>query len=200
MSSRAQPRVGEADRDRDDARNDEGRAPAAIVDQIAGEQRGARDAEVAPDAVHRDAHPGVLPFRDDDREADRVVDRREHADHEQARCRSAAAYARRPVRIEACRCRRRTRPSCLRGSICRRASRPARRTRRTRRSRGSRISAGRRSSAPTRATSASAATVAKISVNRWSRKWPTFSSRKCRRSRMEMAPWGRRYGRRAVAN
>ena len=133
-------RVGDADRDRDDARHDEGDAPAAIVDQIAGDQRGARDAEIAPHAVHRQPHAGVLPFLRHHREADRMIDRGEHADHEQADA-DLQRRLREPGRDRRrARCRRRTRPSCPRGSICRRASRPDRRTRRRRKSRASRIS------------------------------------------------------------
>jgi hypothetical protein len=55
-----------------------------VVDEIAGQQRRAGDAEVAPHAVHRDAHAGVLPLGGDDGEPDRMIDRREHADDEQA--------------------------------------------------------------------------------------------------------------------
>ena len=75
--------VREADRNREGARNDERHAPAAVVDQVAGDQRGARDAEIAPHAVHGEPHAGVLPFLRHHRETDRMVDRGEHADHEQ---------------------------------------------------------------------------------------------------------------------
>ena len=60
------------------------RAPAAVIDEIAGDQRGAGDAEIAPDAVDGEAHAGAAPFLDHDRQPDRMIDRREDADDEQA--------------------------------------------------------------------------------------------------------------------
>ena len=78
-----QKRIGDADQDRDDARHDEGDAPAAVVDEVAGEQRRAGHAQVAQHAVDGDAHAGVLPLLHHDGEADRVVDGGKHADHEQ---------------------------------------------------------------------------------------------------------------------
>jgi hypothetical protein len=43
-----QDRVGDADQDRDDARQNEGHAPAAVVDEIARDQRRAGDARGCP--------------------------------------------------------------------------------------------------------------------------------------------------------
>ena len=79
-----QDRVGDADQDRDDARHDEGDAPAAMVDEVAGDQRRAGDAQVAPHAVDGDAHARVLPLLDHDGETDGMIDGGEHADDEQA--------------------------------------------------------------------------------------------------------------------
>ena len=66
------------------ARHDEGDAPASVVDEVAGDQRRTRHAQVAPHAVDGDAHARVLPLLHHEGEADRVVDRGKHADHEQA--------------------------------------------------------------------------------------------------------------------
>ena len=76
--------IEQAGCDRENAGHDEGCAPAAMIDEIAGDQRRAGDAEIAPDAVHGEAHAGVLPLLRDDGEADRMIDRGEYADDEQA--------------------------------------------------------------------------------------------------------------------
>jgi len=79
-----QGRVGNPDQDRDDARDDEGHAPAAVVDEVARDQGGTGNAQVAPHAIDGDAHPCVLPCLDDDGEPDGVIYGGEQADREQA--------------------------------------------------------------------------------------------------------------------
>ena len=54
-----------------------------MIDQKAGDQRGAGDAEIAPDPVGGDAHARVAPLGGDDGETDRMIDRREDADDEE---------------------------------------------------------------------------------------------------------------------
>ena len=54
-----------------------------MIDEIAGDEGGARNTEIAPDAVHGQPHTGVLPLLRHDGEADRMIDRGEDADDEE---------------------------------------------------------------------------------------------------------------------
>ena len=73
-----------ADAESDCARNDERRPPAYGVGERARDQRGECDADVAEDPIHSEDPAHVLPVRDEHRDADRVVDRGEHADEREA--------------------------------------------------------------------------------------------------------------------
>src|SRR5215467_9574770 len=72
-----------ADHDRGYARHEEGDAPAAVVYEVTSDEGGTGDTEVAPHAIDGDAHPRVLPFLDDDGEADGMIYGGEYADHQQ---------------------------------------------------------------------------------------------------------------------
>ena len=67
----------------EDTRKDERHAPTAIVDQISGDQCRAGDAQISPDTVCGYAHAGIAPRHGDNGEANRMIDRGEHANHEQ---------------------------------------------------------------------------------------------------------------------
>jgi hypothetical protein len=75
-----------AERDAHEPGHDEGRAPAEGLDQVAGEQRRRRDAEVAREAVDADRRPRVLRLPHQHRDAHRVVDRCERAEQRERRC------------------------------------------------------------------------------------------------------------------
>ncbi len=77
---RRDDREHDAARDRHESRHDERGAPADVLDQEAGRQRGRRDAEVAGEAVHADHAARPVRALHEHRDADRVVDRRERAD------------------------------------------------------------------------------------------------------------------------
>ena len=51
-----------------------------MINKVAGDQGGAGDAKIAPDSVDGDAHAGVLPFLNHDREANGMIDGGEHAE------------------------------------------------------------------------------------------------------------------------
>ena len=58
-------------------------APADPCGQRRGDAGGERDAEIAAHAVERERAAAVDRRRDQDRGADRMIDRREHAEREQ---------------------------------------------------------------------------------------------------------------------
>ena len=76
--------VESAHHDGKNAGHDEGRAPAAVIDEIAGDEGGTGNAEIAPHAVHCDPHTCVLPSLGDDGESDGMIDRSEHTNEEQS--------------------------------------------------------------------------------------------------------------------
>ena len=76
-------RVENAQRDGNQPRRDERHPPAAVIDEIARNERGAAHAKVAPDAIERNAHAGILPPPCHDGEADGMIDCRKNTEHEQ---------------------------------------------------------------------------------------------------------------------
>ncbi len=76
--------VADADQDRDDAWHDERGTPSAVVDEVARDQRGTGDAQVAPHAVDGNAHARVAPLLHHDGESDGMIDGGKDAEDEKA--------------------------------------------------------------------------------------------------------------------
>jgi hypothetical protein len=74
------PQEGCADQHGDDAREDEGPAPAEILADDAGDQRRRRHAKIAPDAIEAHLAAEPIGIGHDHRGADGMIDRREQAD------------------------------------------------------------------------------------------------------------------------
>ena len=83
LLARRDEREDHGARQRDGAWHREGGAPAHVLDQEAGEDRGAGDAEIAGQAVDADREPGILRLLHEHRDAHRMVDGREHAHQRQ---------------------------------------------------------------------------------------------------------------------